>query len=85
MEKNISRRQNENITDLSKEITLLNKLIAELEEKIQQPMLEFLKVRGQALVTILFLHLSFFLWVLLRCFGGKSDFFIPFVMVQGGV
>ncbi|CAN8178371.1 unnamed protein product [Coccothraustes coccothraustes] len=46
MEKNISRRQNENITDLSKEITLLNKLIAELEEKIQQPMLEFLKVRS---------------------------------------
>ncbi|XP_041334286.1 E3 ubiquitin-protein ligase TRIM7-like isoform X3 [Pyrgilauda ruficollis] len=43
MEKNIARRQNENITDLSKEITLLNKLIAELEEKIQQPMLEFLK------------------------------------------
>ncbi|XP_059347088.1 E3 ubiquitin-protein ligase TRIM7 isoform X2 [Ammospiza nelsoni] len=43
MEKNISRRQNENITDLSREITLLNKLIAELEEKIQQPMLEFLK------------------------------------------
>ncbi|NXQ26010.1 TRIM7 ligase, partial [Alaudala cheleensis] len=50
MEKSISRRQNENITDLSKGITLLNKLIAELEEKIQQPMLEFLKVRG-ALVT----------------------------------
>ncbi|XP_058713329.1 E3 ubiquitin-protein ligase TRIM7 isoform X3 [Poecile atricapillus] len=43
MEKNISKRQNENITDLSKEITLLNKLITELEEKIQQPMLEFLK------------------------------------------
>lgn len=46
MEKNIAKRQNENITDLSKEITLLNKLITELEEKIQQPMLEFLKVRG---------------------------------------
>ncbi|XP_009999960.1 PREDICTED: tripartite motif-containing protein 7-like [Chaetura pelagica] len=43
MEKNISKRQNENITDLSREITLLNKLIKELEEKIQQPMLEFLK------------------------------------------
>ncbi|KAM6038453.1 E3 ubiquitin-protein ligase TRIM7-like isoform 1-T1 [Theristicus caerulescens] len=43
MEKNIAKRQNENITDLSKEITLLNKLITELEEKIQQPMLEFLK------------------------------------------
>ncbi|XP_066064402.1 E3 ubiquitin-protein ligase TRIM7 [Chamaea fasciata] len=43
MEKSISKRQNENITDLSKEITLLNKLITELEEKIQQPMLEFLK------------------------------------------
>ncbi|XP_075268529.1 E3 ubiquitin-protein ligase TRIM7 isoform X4 [Opisthocomus hoazin] len=43
MEKNIAKRQNENITDLSKGITLLNKLIAELEEKIQQPMLEFLK------------------------------------------
>ncbi|XP_059693303.1 E3 ubiquitin-protein ligase TRIM7 isoform X2 [Haemorhous mexicanus] len=43
MEKSISRRQNENITDLSREITLLNKLIAELEEKIQQPLLEFLK------------------------------------------
>ncbi|XP_041265823.1 E3 ubiquitin-protein ligase TRIM7-like isoform X2 [Onychostruthus taczanowskii] len=43
MEKNIARRQNENITDLSREITLLNKLIAELEEKIQQPTLEFLK------------------------------------------
>lgn len=45
MEKNIAKRQNENITDLSKEITLLNKLITELEEKTQQPMLEFLKVR----------------------------------------
>uniref|UniRef100_A0A8B9FSH6 Uncharacterized protein n=1 Tax=Amazona collaria TaxID=241587 RepID=A0A8B9FSH6_9PSIT len=45
MEKNIARRQNENITDLSKEITLLNKLIVELEEKVQQPTLEFLKVR----------------------------------------
>ncbi|NXY24217.1 TRIM7 ligase, partial [Atrichornis clamosus] len=44
MEKNLSRRQNENITDLSREITLLNKLIAELEEKTQQPLLEFLKV-----------------------------------------
>nr|ALP32473.1 TRIM7.1 [Nipponia nippon] len=43
MEKNIAKRQNENITNLSKEITLLNKLITELEEKIQQPMLEFLK------------------------------------------
>ncbi|XP_074023571.1 LOW QUALITY PROTEIN: E3 ubiquitin-protein ligase TRIM7-like, partial [Numenius arquata] len=43
MEKNIARRQNENITDLSKEITLLNKLITELEEKNQQPMLEFLQ------------------------------------------
>ncbi|XP_027766956.1 E3 ubiquitin-protein ligase TRIM41-like [Empidonax traillii] len=43
MEKNISRRQNENISELSKEITLLNKLITELEEKIQQPVLEFLK------------------------------------------
>ncbi|KAM6396178.1 E3 ubiquitin-protein ligase TRIM7-like isoform 1-T1 [Rhynochetos jubatus] len=43
MEKNIAKRQNENITDLSKEITLLNKLITELEEKIQQPMLQFLK------------------------------------------
>uniref|UniRef100_A0A8D2M3I8 TRIM7 ligase n=1 Tax=Zonotrichia albicollis TaxID=44394 RepID=A0A8D2M3I8_ZONAL len=52
MEKNISRRQNENITDLSREITLLNKLIAELEEKIQQPMLEFLKVRCQLWVTV---------------------------------
>uniref|UniRef100_A0A8C3LHC9 Tripartite motif containing 7 n=1 Tax=Chrysolophus pictus TaxID=9089 RepID=A0A8C3LHC9_CHRPC len=45
MEKSIAKRQNENITDLSKEITLLNKLITELEEKIQQPVLEFLKVR----------------------------------------
>ncbi|XP_042746797.1 E3 ubiquitin-protein ligase TRIM7-like isoform X2 [Lagopus leucura] len=43
MEKSIAKRQNENITDLSKEITLLNKLITELEEKIQQPVLEFLK------------------------------------------
>ncbi|XP_061216364.1 E3 ubiquitin-protein ligase TRIM7-like [Neopsephotus bourkii] len=43
MEKSIAKRQNENITDLSKEITLLNKLITELEEKIQQPTLEFLK------------------------------------------
>ncbi|XP_066842831.1 E3 ubiquitin-protein ligase TRIM7-like isoform X4 [Anser cygnoides] len=43
MEKSIAKRQNENISDLSKEITLLNKLITELEEKIQQPMLEFLK------------------------------------------
>ncbi|XP_027486909.1 E3 ubiquitin-protein ligase TRIM7-like isoform X2 [Corapipo altera] len=43
MEKNISRRQNGNISDLSREITLLNKLISELEEKVQQPTLEFLK------------------------------------------
>ncbi|XP_025050599.1 E3 ubiquitin-protein ligase TRIM7-like isoform X1 [Alligator sinensis] len=43
MEKGISKRQNENITELSKEISLLNKLIAELEEKIQQPVLELLK------------------------------------------
>ncbi|XP_032303870.1 E3 ubiquitin-protein ligase TRIM7 isoform X3 [Coturnix japonica] len=43
MEKSIAKRQNENITDLSKEITLLNKLITEMEEKIQQPVLEFLK------------------------------------------
>lgn len=55
MEKNISKRQNENITDLSKEITLLNKLITELEEKIQQPMLEFLKARCQGVATNLFL------------------------------
>uniref|UniRef100_A0A8C3QCX9 Uncharacterized protein n=1 Tax=Geospiza parvula TaxID=87175 RepID=A0A8C3QCX9_GEOPR len=68
MEKNISRRQNENITDLSREITLLNKLIAELEEKIQQPMLEFLKVRCQLSAAALFL---IFQW----CFGGKSPFF----------
>lgn len=45
MEKSIAKRQNENITDLSKEIALLNKLVAELEEKTQQPTLEFLKVR----------------------------------------
>lgn len=54
-EKNISKRQNENITDLSKEIALLNKLIAELEEKIQQPTLEFLKVRRQVSVVTFFL------------------------------
>uniref|UniRef100_A0A8C8SP31 RING-type E3 ubiquitin transferase n=1 Tax=Pelusios castaneus TaxID=367368 RepID=A0A8C8SP31_9SAUR len=45
MEKGIAKRQNENITELSKEISLLNKLITELKEKIQQPVLEFLKVR----------------------------------------
>uniref|UniRef100_A0A8V5GTG7 Uncharacterized protein n=1 Tax=Melopsittacus undulatus TaxID=13146 RepID=A0A8V5GTG7_MELUD len=43
MEKSITRRQNDNITDLSKGITLLNKLITELEEKVQQPTLQFLK------------------------------------------
>ncbi|KAM6233313.1 E3 ubiquitin-protein ligase TRIM7-like [Porphyrio hochstetteri] len=43
MEKNVARRQNQNITDLSKEITLLNQLVAELEEKVQQPTLQFLK------------------------------------------
>ncbi|NXP09638.1 TRIM7 ligase, partial [Thinocorus orbignyianus] len=43
MEKGIAKRQDENISDLSKEITLLNKHIKELEEKIQQPTLEFLK------------------------------------------
>lgn len=66
MEKSISKRQNENITDLSKEITLLNKLITELEEKIQQPMLEFLKVRG--LSHSLIPHFSMGLWVPERCF-----------------
>lgn len=70
MEKGVSKRQNENITDLSKEITLLNKLITELEEKIQQPMLEFLKVRAQVLVLTLFLIFSMCLWVPERCFGG---------------
>uniref|UniRef100_A0A8C6ZJ21 RING-type E3 ubiquitin transferase n=1 Tax=Nothoprocta perdicaria TaxID=30464 RepID=A0A8C6ZJ21_NOTPE len=44
LEKGIAKRQDDNITDLSKEITLLNKLITELEEKAQQPTLEFLKV-----------------------------------------
>lgn len=44
MEKGITKRQNENITELSKEISLLNKLISDLEEKIQEPVLEFLKV-----------------------------------------
>ncbi|NXV77980.1 TRIM7 ligase, partial [Atlantisia rogersi] len=43
MEKNVARRQNENITDLSRGISLLNKLVAELEEKVQQPTLQFLK------------------------------------------
>lgn len=70
MEKGVSKRQNENITDLSKEITLLNKLITEMEEKIQQPMLEFLKVRAQVLVLTLFLIFSMCLWVPERCFGG---------------
>ncbi|KAG8127830.1 hypothetical protein E2320_014725 [Naja naja] len=36
-------RQNENITELSKEISLLNKFIADLEDKNQEPLLDFLK------------------------------------------
>ncbi|XP_016847270.2 E3 ubiquitin-protein ligase TRIM7 [Anolis carolinensis] len=43
MEKGITKRQNENITEFSKEISLLNKLIADLEEKNQEPVLDFLK------------------------------------------
>lgn len=45
MEKGIVKRQNENITELSKEISLLNKFIADLEDKIQEPLLDFLKVK----------------------------------------
>ncbi|XP_039216945.1 E3 ubiquitin-protein ligase TRIM7-like isoform X3 [Crotalus tigris] len=44
MEKGIVKRQNENITELSKEISLLNKFIADLEDKIQEPLLDFLKI-----------------------------------------
>uniref|UniRef100_A0A8D2Q556 Tripartite motif containing 7 n=1 Tax=Varanus komodoensis TaxID=61221 RepID=A0A8D2Q556_VARKO len=46
MEKGITRRQNENITELSKEISLLNKLIDDLEEKNQEPVnpSNFLKI-----------------------------------------
>uniref|UniRef100_A0A8D0GMA8 Uncharacterized protein n=1 Tax=Sphenodon punctatus TaxID=8508 RepID=A0A8D0GMA8_SPHPU len=47
MEKSISKRQNENITELSREISLLNKIIAELEEKVQEPVLDFLKVSDE--------------------------------------
>ncbi|XP_067414651.1 E3 ubiquitin-protein ligase TRIM7 [Emydura macquarii macquarii] len=43
MEKGLAKRQSENITELSREISLLNKLITELKEKVQQPVLEFLK------------------------------------------
>ncbi|XP_074873265.1 E3 ubiquitin-protein ligase TRIM7-like [Carettochelys insculpta] len=43
MEKGIARRQNENLAELSKGISLLNQLITDLKEKIQQPVLEFLK------------------------------------------
>ncbi|XP_050839999.1 E3 ubiquitin-protein ligase TRIM7 isoform X2 [Serinus canaria] len=43
MEQSLARRQSENITELSRQIALLNKLIAELEEKAQQPTLDFLK------------------------------------------
>ncbi|KAL8212896.1 UNVERIFIED_CONTAM: hypothetical protein K2H54_059486 [Gekko kuhli] len=50
MEKGITKRQNENITELSKEISLLNKLISDLEDKIQEPVLEFLKDVTSALV-----------------------------------
>ncbi|XP_032997378.1 E3 ubiquitin-protein ligase TRIM7-like isoform X2 [Lacerta agilis] len=51
MEKGINKRQNENITELSKEISLLNKLIADLEEKIQEPVLDFLKDVTSALIS----------------------------------
>lgn len=83
MEKNISKRQNENITDLSKEITLLNKLITELEEKIQQPMLEFLKVRCHKLIP----PFSMCLYILQRVLGVKVLFYSVFDewMVRGGV
>uniref|UniRef100_A0A670KDG9 Tripartite motif containing 7 n=1 Tax=Podarcis muralis TaxID=64176 RepID=A0A670KDG9_PODMU len=50
MEKGITKRQNENITELSKEISLLNKLIADLEDKIQEPVLDFLKDVTSALI-----------------------------------
>ncbi|XP_074975555.1 E3 ubiquitin-protein ligase TRIM7 isoform X2 [Caretta caretta] len=43
MEKGIAKKQNENLTELSKEISLLNQLITDLKEKIQQPVLELLK------------------------------------------
>ncbi|XP_061475033.1 E3 ubiquitin-protein ligase TRIM7-like isoform X2 [Rhineura floridana] len=62
MEKGITKRQNENITELSKDISLLNKLIADLEEKIQEPVLDFLKDVTSALVRYgaAFSPLSFF-------------------------
>uniref|UniRef100_A0A674JXU2 Tripartite motif containing 7 n=1 Tax=Terrapene triunguis TaxID=2587831 RepID=A0A674JXU2_9SAUR len=41
MEKGIAKKQNENLTELSKEISLLNQLITDLKEKIQQPVLDF--------------------------------------------
>ncbi|XP_070594051.1 E3 ubiquitin-protein ligase TRIM7 isoform X2 [Erythrolamprus reginae] len=43
MEKTVVKRQNENITELSKEISLLNKFIADLEDKNQESLLDFLK------------------------------------------
>ncbi|XP_058025071.1 E3 ubiquitin-protein ligase TRIM7-like isoform X6 [Ahaetulla prasina] len=43
MEKGIVKRQNENITELSKEMSLLNKFIADLEDKSQESLLDFLK------------------------------------------
>ncbi|XP_072777178.1 E3 ubiquitin-protein ligase TRIM7 isoform X4 [Taeniopygia guttata] len=36
MEQNVARRQNENISELSKAIAALNKLIADMEEKLRQ-------------------------------------------------
>ncbi|XP_058025069.1 E3 ubiquitin-protein ligase TRIM7-like isoform X4 [Ahaetulla prasina] len=44
MEKGIVKRQNENITELSKEMSLLNKFIADLEDKSQESLLDFLKI-----------------------------------------
>lgn len=45
LEKEMEKRQQENVTGFTDKISRLNQLLAEMEEKCQQPASEFLQVR----------------------------------------
>ncbi|XP_054831893.1 E3 ubiquitin-protein ligase TRIM7-like isoform X2 [Eublepharis macularius] len=85
MEKGITRRQNENITELSKEISLLNKLITDLEEKLQEPVLEFLKDVTGALVRSDDLKCQLPIAVSSDMKGHISNFSLKTVVLKGAL
>lgn len=49
LERDIEKMQEENVTSLTKEISRLDTLIQEMEEKCQQPASKFLQVRGKGM------------------------------------